>query len=175
MLVSRERPGSIFIFCYQCCYYVLTQIHSQITQRKNMSIVQYYPLYGYIKQSSIPLKQQFLKQLLKLKINKADFCFWHGVLGSDYPLSVRRKRRKCDTVISFPDGAEVKVSARNAGDPGSIPGSGRSPGEGNGNPLQYSCLKKSMDSLWGRKESDTTERLHFHLTIRHEVTEEIRP
>ena len=38
-----------------------------------------------------------------------------------------------------------KVSAYNAGDPGSIPGSGRSPGEGNGNPLQYSCLENSMD------------------------------
>ena len=39
----------------------------------------------------------------------------------------------------------VKASAYNAGDPGSIPGSGRSPGEGNGNPLQYSCLKNSTD------------------------------
>ena len=38
-----------------------------------------------------------------------------------------------------------KVSARNAGDLGSIAGSGRSPGEGNGNPLQYSCLENSMD------------------------------
>ena len=36
-------------------------------------------------------------------------------------------------------------SAHNAGDPGSIPGSGRSPGEGNGNPLQYSCLENPMD------------------------------
>ena len=40
---------------------------------------------------------------------------------------------------------EVKVSASNAGDPGLIPGSGRSPGEGNGNPLQYSCLENPMD------------------------------
>ena len=39
----------------------------------------------------------------------------------------------------------VKASASNAGDPGSIPGSGRSPGEGNGNPLQYSCLENPMD------------------------------
>ena len=38
-----------------------------------------------------------------------------------------------------------KVSPCNAGDPGSIPGSGRSPGEGNGNPLQYSCLENPMD------------------------------
>ena len=41
----------------------------------------------------------------------------------------------------FPGGSEVKASAWNVGDPGSIPGSGRSPGEGNSNPLQYSCLE----------------------------------
>ena len=40
---------------------------------------------------------------------------------------------------------EVKASACNAGDLGSIPGLGRSPGEGNGNPLQYSCLENPMD------------------------------
>ena len=45
----------------------------------------------------------------------------------------------------FPGGSEVKASASNAGDPGLIPGSGRSPGEGNGNPLQYSCLENPMD------------------------------
>ena len=43
------------------------------------------------------------------------------------------------------EGSEVKVHAWNAGDPGSIPGSGRSPGEGNGNPLQYSCLENPME------------------------------
>ena len=45
----------------------------------------------------------------------------------------------------FPGGSEGKASAYNAGDPGSIPGSGRSSGEGNGNPLQYSCLENPMD------------------------------
>ena len=53
--------------------------------------------------------------------------------------------------IGFPGGSEVKASACNAGDLGSIPGLGRSPGEGNGNPLQYSCLKNPMDggAWWG--------------------------
>ena len=46
----------------------------------------------------------------------------------------------------FPGGSEVKASACNAGDQGLIPESGRSPGEGNGNPLQYSCLENPMDS-----------------------------
>ena len=45
----------------------------------------------------------------------------------------------------FPGGSDRKESACNAGDPGSIPGLGRSPGEGNGNPLQYSCLEYPMD------------------------------
>ena len=45
----------------------------------------------------------------------------------------------------FPGGSEVKASACNAGDLGSIPELGRSPGEGNGNPLPYSCLENSMD------------------------------
>ena len=47
--------------------------------------------------------------------------------------------------MDFPGGSDGKVSAYNAGDLDSIPGSGRSPGEGNGNPLQYSCLEKPMD------------------------------
>ena len=45
----------------------------------------------------------------------------------------------------FLDGSDGKESACSAEDPGSIPGSGRSPGEGNGNPLQYSCLENSKD------------------------------
>ena len=45
----------------------------------------------------------------------------------------------------FPGGSEGKASACNVGDPGSIPGSGRSPREGNGNPLQYCCLENFMD------------------------------
>ena len=47
--------------------------------------------------------------------------------------------------MGFPHSSVGKESACNAGDPGSIPGSGRCPGEGNGNPLQCSCLKNSMD------------------------------
>ena len=60
-------------------------------------------------------------------------------------------------------GSDDKESACNAQDPGSIPELGRFPGEGNGNPLKYSCLENSMDgksqvgySPWGCKESDMT-------------------
>ena len=47
--------------------------------------------------------------------------------------------------LGFPGGSEIKASAWNAGDPGLIPGLGSSPGEGNGNPLHYSCLETPMD------------------------------
>ena len=54
--------------------------------------------------------------------------------------------------IGLPRGSLRKGSAYNAGDPGSIPGSGRSPGERNGNPLQYSCLENSTDrGAWSMK------------------------
>ena len=62
----------------------------------------------------------------------------------------------------FPSGSVGKESACNAGDPGLIPGLGRSPGEGNGNTLQYCCLENSMDrgvgqaAVRGIAESDTT-------------------
>ena len=64
----------------------------------------------------------------------------------------------------FPGGSDGKESAHSAGDPGSIPGLGRSPGGGNGNPLHYSCLENPMDkgawwAPWGHKESDMTEWL----------------
>ena len=47
--------------------------------------------------------------------------------------------------LYFPGGSDGKASARNAGDPGLIPGSGRSSGEGNGNSLHYSCLENPMN------------------------------
>ena len=51
--------------------------------------------------------------------------------------------------MDFPGGSDSKASVYNAEDPGSIPGMGRSPGEGNGNPLQYSCLENPMDGgVW---------------------------
>ena len=70
---------------------------------------------------------------------------------------------RSDFFQGFPGGSDGKVSACNVGDLGSIPGSGRSPGEGNGNPLRYSYLENFLDrgslvgySPWGHKESDMT-------------------
>ena len=67
------------------------------------------------------------------------------------------------TKWGFPDGSALKNPPANTGDTGSTPGSGRSPGEGNGHPSQYSCLGNPMDrGAWGAtahgiaKELDTT-------------------
>ena len=69
--------------------------------------------------------------------------------------------------IGYSGGSFSKESTCSVGDPGSIPGSGRAPGERNGYPLQYSCLENSMDrgarwatySPWGHKMWDMTEQL----------------
>ena len=62
-------------------------------------------------------------------------------------LSYSRGNKHCSYFLCFLGGSDGKVSAYNAGDLGSIPGLGRSPRGGHGNPLQYSCLENSMD--WG--------------------------
>ena len=77
----------------------------------------------------------------------------------------------CLIYFGFPCGSDGKESDCNVGDSGSIPGLGQSPGEGNGNPLQYSCLENPMDrgawqtTVHGVAELDTTEWLryfHYH-------------
>ena len=73
------------------------------------------------------------------------------------------------STLYTPGGSDSKESACNAGDPGSIPELGRSPGEGNGYPLQYSCLENFVDrGVWwaivhGVAESDMTECLILSL------------
>ena len=80
-------------------------------------------------------------------------CFFDDPTDIDYLISGR-----------LPGGSDGKASAYNAGDLGLIPGSGRSSGEGNGNPLQYSFLENSMDwrslvgySPWSHKELNMIE------------------
>ena len=68
--------------------------------------------------------------------------------------------------MGFPGGSEVKTSACNAGDLGLIPGSGRSPGEGNGNPLQYSCLENPMDGgAWWATVHRVARSWHIYLYV----------
>ena len=69
----------------------------------------------------------------------------------------------------FPGGSDGKASAYNAGDLGSIPGSGRSPGEGNGNPLQYSCLENPMDggAWWATVHGLAKSRIQRETSLSH--------
>ena len=74
----------------------------------------------------------------------------------------------------FPGSSDSKESTYKAGDRGSIPGLGRSPGEGKGNPCQYFCLENPMErkepagySPWGPKESDRTEQLSISTILVH--------
>ena len=67
--------------------------------------------------------------------------------------------------MSFPGGSDDKASACNAGDPGSIPGSGRSAGEGTGYPLQYSGLENSMDWIVHGVAKSQTQLSNFHTEV----------
>ena len=83
-------------------------------------------------------------------LHKSSFCRVVGLPGG--------------SVVGLPGGSVVKNLPANTGDPGdvgSIPGSGRSPGEGNGNLLKYSCLKNPMDR-GARWATVTTEHTHTH-------------
>ena len=83
-----------------------------------------------------------------------------------FRISVLQDMQSCySRIISSTGGSEVKVSASNAGNPGSIPGSGRSPGEGNGNPLQYSCLENPMDRGAWRATVHGVSKSQTQLTV----------
>ena len=80
--------------------------------------------------------------------------------------------------MGFAGGSNGKESAHHAGDPGSIPGSGRLPGGEHGNSLLYSCLENPRGqrslagySPWGHKEADTTKRLSQHSTAQHHLSQ----
>ena len=75
---------------------------------------------------------------IKYHVNEWNYCGQHykfALIIEEYYSSI----------LDFPGGSDGKASVYNEGDMGSIPESGRFPGEGNGNPLQYSCMENSMD------------------------------
>ena len=88
-------------------------------------------------------------------------AWWAAVYG----VAQSRTRLKRLSSKGFPGGSDGKESYCNAGDRGSIPGSERSPEEGNGNPIQYSGLENPMDSPWGCKESDMTQWLSTSMIV----------
>ena len=126
--------------------------------------------------TSYPVQYSCLK-------NSMDRGTWqatvHGVTESDNwatnPISWKQQKNNPQSrgqwfVVSFPGGPDSKESACKLGDLGLIPESGRPPGEGNSYPVQYSCLKNSMDrgTWWATvhgvtEETDTTEQLTLSL------------
>ena len=96
------------------------------------------------------------------------FLLWYHFFHKHFPFAPISKQR-----VSFPGSSVVKNILAKVGDTGSIPGLRRSPGEGNGNPLQYSCWKNPMDrGAWQAivhgvaKEPDTTKWLNNKKQIR---------
>ena len=86
------------------------------------------------------------------------------VLGREDP--GRTQRLPTPVLLGFPCDLLVKESARNAGDMGSIPGLGRSPGKGKDYPLQYSGLENSMNSIGHRVAKSRIRLSHFHFSVR---------
>ena len=82
----------------------------------------------------------------------------------------RRDRLPTPVFLGFPCGSAGKESSCNAGDPGSIPGLGRSPGEGKGYPLQYSGLENYMDCIVHGVTKSWTRMSDFHFTHTHTHT-----
>ena len=77
-------------------------------------------------------------------------------------MCLERKNARLGASADFPGGSDSKESAYKAGDPGSAPGSGRSPGEGNGNLLQYSGLENSVDNgAWQTTVHGVAKNFHF--------------
>ena len=102
----------------------------------------------FVIQIGIPLR---VKELWLITLRQQDYPGWMEKYGHSTHWHKRSMMLFFFFLIflDFPGGSEVKVSACNPGNLGLIPGSGRSPGEGNGNPLQYSCLENPMDrGVW---------------------------
>ena len=86
----------------------------------------------------------------------------HCLLHLMYEDSVNISSVSAGISLGFPGGSDGKESACNAGDSGLIPGWGRSPGEGNGNPLQYSCLENLWTEEPGRLQSTGSQRVRHN-------------
>ena len=78
-------------------------------------------------------------------LSRLDNILFYSILSLSLSIYIHTHIHTHTQELVFPGGSDSKESACNARDPGSIPGLGRSPGEGNGYPLQYSCPEKPMD------------------------------
>ena len=141
----------LLILSKPLCFWHLEKFRSFITSK-------YTNICVYLWEVRASLVAQLLKNSLAMQ--ETPFDSWVR------KIPCRRDRLTTLVSLGFPDGSDGKESAYSVRDLGLIPGLGRSPGGGHGNPLQYSCLEsphgqRSLEgySPWGRKESDTTEQL----------------
>ena len=124
-----------------------------IPKKGNAKECSNYPTIAFISHASkvmLKIPQARLQQYMNWELPDVQAQFIKGKETRDQIANICwiiEKAREFQKNIYFCCGSDGKASACRAGDPGSIPGLGRSPGEGNGNPLQYSCLENSMD--WG--------------------------
>ena len=91
------------------------------------------------------VRQGCMLSLCLFNYMQSTSCEMPGCMKHKLESRLRKELSVTSDMQGFPGDSEVKPSASNTGDLGSIPGSGRSSGEGNGNPLQYSCLENPMD------------------------------
>ena len=111
-------------------------------------------------------------QIRKLNVESKYVIIYSCIVKRTWPL---RRIALCSTnYIYTSSGGSPIESAYNAGETVLIPGSGRSPGGGNSNPLQYSCWENPMNrraswlvgcNLWGCKTSNTTENMHARMHV----------
>ena len=146
-LMSTESvmPSSHLFLCRPLL--LLPSIFPSIRVFSNESVLLIrWPNYGTFSFSISPSNEY--SGLISFRIDWLDLLAVQGTLKSLFSNTTVQKHQFFGAQLYSPDlpgGSEVKASACKAGDPGSIPGSGRSPGEGNGTPLQYSCLENPMD------------------------------
>ena len=93
---------------------------------------------------------QTVKRLPTMRETRVQSLGWEDLLEKGMAthssiLASPAPKKGLKEILGFPGGSDGKASACSTGDPGSIPGLERSPGEGNGNPLQYSCLENPTD------------------------------
>ena len=132
--IKKKKKDHIYICCLQETHFRLQDTYRlKVREWKNI-----FHANGKQKKSGVAI---LISGNVDLKIKKITRD------KEGHCIMIKRSIQKEDiTIVNiFPGGSEGKASACNAGDLGSIPGSGRSPGEGNGNPLQHSCLENPMD------------------------------
>ena len=145
-LTSSASTRSLQLLCFNVLIF-----------RRNVPLI--FPI--FLKRSLvIPLllfSSSFMHCLLKKTLSSLLAILWNSAFNWMY-LSLSS---------GFPGGSDGKESTCNAGDPGLIPGLGRSPGEGNGYPFQYSCLKNSMDrGHWWATVHRVTKDMTEWLTLK---------